>query len=262
MQTNHCKRLAMAAGLVGSLTLSGTSYAVPFEVPAGFDLLFTDSATFDLGPSGIQPFEGVPLGSFDFGGGPVNVGNTDTIVERLEDATRPANNAGPADENPIDIEIVALSLMSVDPVDFTFAGGNANEHVMTMNVTDLGSTMTIEFDGSGTGGNFSSALNFSVDIVGVDSGAALTQTFNLTQGPDPWSMECPPGKIQIPGVNDDFCTGVDPVTGEIVAVSHHFPTDPGDHTVVPADTVIPAPTSLLLMLPGLGLLAAARRRHH
>ena len=69
------------------------------DIAAGWDLFSTDPGT-TFGPI---PFEGAPLGSFDFGGtvGVQDVGDTDTIIRRLDDATF----GGPA---TIDIELVAL----------------------------------------------------------------------------------------------------------------------------------------------------------
>jgi hypothetical protein len=74
-------------------------------IDPGFDLFATDpGSTFvNLVPfgGGIVPLEGVPLPGF---------GNADTIVQRLD-------GLPPATGGTVDIELVALSLRSVDPVD-------------------------------------------------------------------------------------------------------------------------------------------------
>src|SRR6266545_3412511 len=74
-------------------------------VAPGFDLFETLPGTSFLG----NPFTGVPLGTFNFGTGPVSTGTTDTIVHRLAQASAPSTT--------IPIEMVALHLMSANPVD-------------------------------------------------------------------------------------------------------------------------------------------------
>ncbi|MEQ8211485.1 MAG: hypothetical protein RH917_16795 [Lacipirellulaceae bacterium] len=61
------------------------------------------------------PYVSNPLGTFDFndGSGAVDVGTADTIVERLGDVTNDIFT-----EPTVDIEIRALSLRSLEPVDF------------------------------------------------------------------------------------------------------------------------------------------------
>jgi hypothetical protein len=62
---------------------------IPWHKPSpqrgscGHDLFATQPGTqVNLGLAGIQPFVGVPLGSFDFGMGLGATFNTDTIVQR------------------------------------------------------------------------------------------------------------------------------------------------------------------------------------
>ena len=52
--------------------------------------------------------EGVPLGTFDFGSGPVSVGNTDTIIQRLGTVN--------ASGGTMSISVVALQLQTVNQV--------------------------------------------------------------------------------------------------------------------------------------------------
>src|SRR5215213_4387766 len=92
--------------IVFTLAFPSASKADPL-VLAGFDLFTTLPGTqVNLAGAGLQPFIGVPLGTFDFGSGPVAVFNTDTIVQRLANAT-PLSPTVP-------IEMVALQLMSVN----------------------------------------------------------------------------------------------------------------------------------------------------
>src|ERR1700737_2000421 len=76
-------------------------------VAAGWDLFQTVSPGTTFGG---QEFEGVPLGSYDFGAGAQPTANTDTIVHRLSAANAPSTT--------INIELTALQLKSVNPTDF------------------------------------------------------------------------------------------------------------------------------------------------
>ena len=119
--------VALIAVLVFAAGSTNVVRAQEHTVLAGHDLFETDpSETFqkiflfpDFLGAGCDAvsdtvfFEGVPLGTvhgFD-------VGFADTAVERLDDATFPA---GP---QTIDIEIVALSLVSVAPITVTGCPG-------------------------------------------------------------------------------------------------------------------------------------------
>lgn len=81
-------------------------------VAAGTDFLQTRTGTgFDFGSLGLPLItEFVPLG------GNPSAGNFDTAIERLDPANINGPTAGGASDDTIDIEIVALSLVSVDPV--------------------------------------------------------------------------------------------------------------------------------------------------
>src|SRR5690349_12266098 len=89
---------------VFTLAFPSVSKADPL-VLHGFDLFTTvpGSTKVNLPGVGIQPFKGVPLGTFNFGSGPVDTGNADTIVRRLGDAS-PASPTIP-------IQLVALQFM-------------------------------------------------------------------------------------------------------------------------------------------------------
>ena len=105
--------------VVAALAIAGTpaaAHAQLEEVSPGYDLFETDPGSTDL--LGI-PMEGSPLDppSFDFvpppasAAGTFPIGITDTIVHRLE---RASGDVGETDT--IAIELVLLSLVSVDPV--------------------------------------------------------------------------------------------------------------------------------------------------
>ena len=130
------RSLAVAAGF--SVALVGAAEATTFG--PGFDLFSTTPGSFvDLtlptgGVVGVVPLEGNPI---------TGLGNTDTIVERLNGSGVPF--APSADAVVIDIELVALSLKSADPIDingtlfdmFIFSGdlmGQPSNPVGTMQV--------------------------------------------------------------------------------------------------------------------------------
>ena len=155
-------------------------------IALGWDLFITDTPPTTFGGA---PFEGVPLGTFDFGAGLVNTGPTDTIVERLDIALC----AAPC-TTTIDIEIIALQLKSVDLVDF---GLGLDFYFVTLqNVPNLG-TMDITFDDD-FGGTADSALNVNFDLrKGSLVGAiAFSGALNLTSIGIPWQR--PPRRTSFP----------------------------------------------------------------
>lgn len=238
------KALGLTAGIT-TMAMSTASFAVPFVIDPGFDLIHTNFAEFDFGgPLGPQEFEGVPFPLFDFtpfGGGVADTGNADTIVQRKDQAT-PSNST-------IDIEMVALSLRSVDPI-AVFLGGSAGGHLVTDVSDNGGNTMTIGFNGSGDAGIFSSVLSMTIDFIDELTNTILlsvSKTFTATGAS--WTMTPPPGAAVIPGItSDDFY---------LSGLALHDAGD-GTHTVEHAK--VPGPATVLLT--GLGLLAlygAARR---
>ena len=69
-------KFAVAIAALAALTAGRASAGI---INPGYDLLETSNTTTFLG----QNFQGVPVGTYDFGSGPVNTGNTDTIIHRL-----------------------------------------------------------------------------------------------------------------------------------------------------------------------------------
>ena len=249
--------LVLSAALVAlSVALPGVGKAAQI-VHDGFDLFRTvPPASFDFNTvpnPQVVDFEGLPLGCFDFGGGCVNTDVTDTIVERLD--TTIDLDGGLSDI--IDIEIVALSLVSIDPVDLGFGAG-FEDLFITLNTSSpsFQSTMTI-FDDfaavAGREGIFDSELNFSFDVTGSVGGfyATIEQTFNST-GTE-WTHDPQAFDFTIDGINHNLNAG-SPDQDFFLSAGEVLHTGP--HPVVNT----PEPGTGLLL--GVGLLGLAFTRRH
>lgn len=194
-------------------------------------------------------------GSFvDIGFGPIDLtGNGNTVVRRLQDAECPMSGVGGACEvigspgdTTIDIELVALSLVSVNPIDF---GGTLYDLRIDKNPiqTTLGSEMAITINDAGTGGMFSSLLNVDALLtfteVGNSNNIVVDSFFDVFVSLDiPWSTQCPPS---YPDCSSNFYPGVLPGTTKRVAFDEQAAL--ARHRV----TATPEPATLALMALGL-----------
>ena len=201
----------------GATVLNVTALNAAVIVEVGFDLFDTPSAglTMLLG----VPFEGVSLGTFDFGGaiGVQNVGLTDTIVQRLERAEVPSV---PDTSAPVAIEIIALQLKSVDPFDPDGPNPFGTYYVTLQTGIPSVGTMTITFDNE-DGGTFISEFEVRADLrLGTLDGPIVGEEVLLFTTIDPvtWGRIAPAGTLTIDGVNrnlngtdtsTDFHAGVD-----------------------------------------------------
>jgi hypothetical protein len=246
MLFSQFKKLALSC-LVGVITLAvQVRPASGGMVLPGYDLLYTVSGDFQG-----NEFVGVPIGAFDFGSGPVNVGSTDTIIRRI-------NGGLPSPGGlEIDVEMVALSLQSKNPLDWSSFGGVNGEFVKTVNVVDKGSKMTI-FDNF----TFNSILKISFQLAGLTSGELtpfIDKTFTQTNGK--WSHTPSTANVDpilIPLVNFEL-NGVNGDNDFFTGTAFHDAGD-GTHTTIDINAV-PEPSSLVLF--GLGTLGAgfvSRRR--
>ncbi len=195
--------LQTLAVFAATLTLA-EARADSVSVAAGYDLFETvaNSSNFP----GLGGLMGVPLGNYNFGGaiGNQNVGNTDTIIQRLQAATVTAPGAipYPVTAPTINLSVVALQLETTQMVNF---GGNglANYFVtLTPGVASTG-TMDITFT-SAAGGTFASTLDLNLDIhKGALNGPVVDslRDIMLTNSGTNWGRIAPPGSVQINGVN-------------------------------------------------------------
>jgi len=174
-------RAAAAAVALAALVVSGTLPAAADDVLSGIDLWTTPGTgtsfqAFSANPipadffePGSDPFEGtivlagIPLPNL---GGP-SLFPADTVVERQADAVLPS----PGSHDTIEIEIVALNLVSASPITITYDGGQYPElwdvTVCLSNIEPqtLG-TMTIRHDYP-EGGTFDSVLPVQPQLIFV-----------------------------------------------------------------------------------------------
>lgn len=239
--------------VVASILVLGpvTAVRASLIVEPGFDLLHTIQPTDFLG----VPFEGVGLGTFDFGSGPVGVGNADTIVKRIDQASVAANGQ----TDTIAIEMVALSLRSVAPVDF---GLGIDTYFITLDTNNASTgSMDIQF-ADPSGGLFGSTINVDFDIRKGSLNGAIAQSgvLPLSSLNVPWGRIAPPGAFKIKGVNHLLEPGMTNIHDfwPLTPFTESHPGQ-GQHTVV---TATPEPTTLAIwsVLGGIGLVVGHRRR--
>jgi|GEM_PF-3950641 len=222
----------LLSGLIGSVTVASALMSGPVQaavVAPGFDLLETAVGTsfdFDAHPDfamfnlGVQAFTGnvgrigagvCPYAQFDFGMGcQGGLGTTSAIIQRLEQADSPSET--------IDIQLVALSLQSVNPIDIG-AGAEillanlvkdvTNDTFVTGN--DDGSDMTIDFNMAGDGGTFTSVLRFDFVVTGSVSGISVAvNDVVFGQGAVDWGRTPLSTMPLLPGKNFELAGAGDP----------------------------------------------------
>ena len=222
----------------------GAAQADPIVVSAGWDVFVTQDGT----EFQDVDFEGVPLGTFDFGGtiGSKATGDADTIVKRVDEASV----TGDGLSDTIDIKIVALQLVSTGPVDM---GAGVALYYITLQISTASTgTMTIDFANQ-NGGTFSSSftVNFDLRFGALDGTILISDSKTMTSSNNDSGRLSPSGAIEIEDVNlsttaEEFWP---PNT-----VTHIDPSG-GTHVVQ-----VPEPASAMLLAVGAYLHLLRRRR--
>jgi hypothetical protein len=234
----HATMLALA-GLCGVLFVQ-TSSRADLVLP-GYDLFTTvsNNTWVILGPNQYY-FGGVPLGTYNFGGsnGVQNVGNTDTIMQRI-------GSSGNGQTIPLQLD--ALQLVSTTPM---FGPGVYGYITLDPNYTS-GGTITISNDFT-----FQTSFDVYYDLhIGSLDGTIYTsgEATDMTET-GTWQHDPPPGALLIQGVNY-LLNGVN--TSNDFWVPDGICSNPSDsHEVVPT----PEPSGLALLCLGVLCLAIKTRR--
>jgi len=218
--------------LIGALLLLTAPLAAPaspatalLEVPSGHDLFATDPTTTVanvqlpagfFGPgsdpfNGDVMFAGEPLQTF----GGHDVGDASTVVQRAEPAE-------PMPTDTVPIEIVALSLISVEPITVTYGGANPEDWDVQVGLSSSGPSegQVVITQTSPQGGTFEAQLQVVPLFTFTRLSDGSTRTldgaelppggFNLTAGGVPWRAGCILPALAVPGLNDGFCPSFTP----------------------------------------------------
>jgi hypothetical protein len=254
MKIRRVMWLAQATTISAILTV-GVANAGPV-VNVGYDLFESLTGT----TFGGVAFQGVPIGTFNFGGtiGVKTVGATDTIIQRLAPATGAA----------IPTEMIDLQLVSTAPTNF---GLGVGFYYITLQSARGGpastGSMAIGFGPEAPAGSphgtFDSFFDvfFDVRLGSLGGPIALSDTLRLTSQGVPWNHFPPANSVEINGVNV-FLNGTN-------RNADFFPIGPFQevhptgavHRVTEATTPEPGSFSLLAMgvLACLGLKILSRR---
>ena len=243
---------------VGFWILSCLFVAAPaeaaFTVAPGYDLLETAQPTSFMN----VPFQGVPLGTFDFGSGSVGVGSADTIVHRSGTAT--VAGPGPGTASAIPIELVALQLESVAPVDL---GAGLNNYFITLQSARGGPVSAGQMDitfASQAGGTFSSFFDvfFDIRVGSLNGPIILSNDLVLSSNGTDWNRNPGANAVVIDGVNHNLNGSDQQADFWPGPITEQHPSG-AVHSVVEA--TVPEPSSLIVWsLIGLSLGIAGWRR--
>ena len=250
------RHLSRFSPWVAALLLLLPSLASGQDILPGLDLFETDPATTweqlpipaDFFEPGSDPFEGtVALRGNPPGNHPAcpndDLSLVDTIVERLQVAPLP----NPGTQATIEIEIVALDLVSIDPITVTNSGGqDPQEWLLDVdldptNPQPLGTMNILRVDG--VGGVFHSSLpvvprliftRVSDGEVRVLNGSENGVTLVFTGNNVPWVDHTPPDN----SCTSNFCVNPGQVTVEDAILAAHgvisICPDPGTPTAATA----------------------------
>ena len=239
----HKRLLTSTLGLAGALWGVVLAPALQAQVGPGWNGFDTVTCPF----YGGVDWQGVPLGAFNFGGsiGVQNVGNTDTIIQRL----------GPTVTTPggiMPITVAALQLQTVNPV--SLQGGPLGYYYATLDTgqPNTGSLTISSFPSDGSTGNFSSTLDVFFDVrFGSLTGPIVSQASATLVDSGNWGVDPPPPPalpmIYVDLTGDRFI--VTPDVGLTDTIVQRF---------YPSGT--PEPSGLALLCLGLLGLAIKTRR--
>ena len=213
-------------------------------------------------PLGAVPLavQGEGLGMISLGGSLVDVGEASAIVRRLGEATNPGRGDF---QDTIPIELVALQLRSVEPMDLEPLGGAGTDYLFltlqgdrVLLGPDLASPSTGQMTVDFAMRTFDSSLDVFFDVrAGSPDGEILfSGNDTLVAMHVPWSVDLPEGWSAIPGLDDAFFAGV--IGGSLVGFDQA-----GQFLQLRTTTVlVPEPATLgLLALGGVALLRRRRR---
>jgi hypothetical protein len=208
----------------------------------------------------LYPFEGVPLGFFDFGSlGVYDTGNADTIIERVHDASGPGTIL-------IAVRMLAMQMVSSTPID---VGAGLDLHYLTLQPTPSRGVLEVTEDPTSHGPPppFHGVANhdplnwrFDVRKGSLTGPVVLSDSKVLTSAATLWSHFSPPGALLIDGLNFRL-NGVDEQSDIFL---EPFALSNADGTTILMSTALPEPASFTLVGAGLiGLAARCRRwRRH
>jgi hypothetical protein len=163
------------------------------EIGDGFDLFATNQGRtligiFAMGDEKfpLQHFQGVPIGSYDFGSGTETLSDTDTIVH---------HTAASANVPVSLLELKKLQLQGVeDPTLFVTLQSERNPADLLPDGPPSMGFLRLSFNPGGSGGTFDSAINVNFDIrkgANIDAQIIGSASLVLTTQNTPWSHELP-----------------------------------------------------------------------
>jgi hypothetical protein len=267
-------------GFLVLMSLATSTVEASLTVHSGWDLFFTapDSRDYATGTY----WQGVPLGTYDFGGaiGVKDVGYTDTIIHRTQDAVAPSYGSW---VNGVPVSIDKLQLQSTTQ---TNLGAGLGWYYVTLQSERggpaSGGTMDIYFDTEGDPhGVWQSTmtLNFDIRYGSLTGPVVFSATDTITAGYSSggtvaWRHEANGDELLIPGVNylldganieQDFWPGelVPGIPGTPCETHHVYRFDEGGIIVYhDVRSVCPEPGAWALVISGaaVGGLGLLRRK--